>query len=334
MYRKADGFITKSIMEVWIMISGNIKQQNDKSKVAILMCIYNGESHLEEQLDSLINQKIDNIDIWVSDDGSSDSSLKILELYQNKWSKGIFRIIEGPRKGFAINFLSLICNDKIKADYFAYCDQDDIWEKDKITRGIEFLGTHEAKPAMYCSRTSIIDELGQDLKRMSPLFQKPPSFLNAIVQSIAGGNTMLLNLKACQLMRSAGIQNIVSHDWWTYMIITGAGGSVFYDPKPSMKYRQHENNQIGNEPTYLERLKRLRMLLKGSFSDSNAMNIKSLENNIKLLNPISQKTLDNFIKTKNNACFKRLYFFSKCGCYRQTIAGNFALWIAVILGKI
>ena len=101
--------------------------------IAILMCTYNGERFIAEQIDSFLNQTHKNIALWVSDDGSTDGTMIILKKYQEKFPKGRFKIINGPGKGFVMNFLSLICHKDVKADYYAFSDQDDIC-LDKIFR--------------------------------------------------------------------------------------------------------------------------------------------------------------------------------------------------------
>src|SRR5207249_955486 len=99
-------------------------------------------------------------------------------------------LVEGPRQGFAANFRSMILDRRIDADGYAFCDQDDIWEPDRLESAIGWMQTHDATtPLMYCSRTATMTETG-NLVGHSPLFSRPPSFRNALVQSIAGGNTI------------------------------------------------------------------------------------------------------------------------------------------------
>ncbi len=304
------------------------------STTTVLLCTYNGENHLHQQLDSILNQSIDNINVLASDDGSSDNTLSILKKYKLSWTKGYFKILAGPQKGFAENFLSLTCNAKAHSDYFAFCDQDDIWDKNKLKKAHAFLNTKNNTPSVYCSRTENIDESGKELKTTSPLFQKELSFSNALVQSIAGGNTMVFNNKALQLLQAAGIQKVISHDWWTYLLITGAGGSIFYDPQPQVKYRQHNKNLIGANVSFLARTKRLKMLTQGVFRDWNTININALQNNRDHLTPASRELLDTFIAARQESLFKRLYLFHKSTVYRQTTFGNMALMVAVFLKKI
>lgn len=303
-------------------------------KIAILMCTYNGAAHLAEQIDSIDVQGLNNIDIWVSDDGSSDNTIEILKKYQDHWDKGRFEILQGPKKGFCENFLSLVCNPCINADAYAFSDQDDIWEPDKLMRALGFLKKHTAEPALYCSRTTLIAECGKSLNRMSPLFSRPPSFANALVQNIAGGNTMVLNKKAYSLLYAAGKQKVVSHDWWTYLLVTGAGGCVFYDKVPSVKYRQHEHNEIGANTGVFSKVKRLKMMMQGSFAEWNTLHTQALNNNWKVLTEKNLLTLKILLKAKNSAFFKRVRLLKKSGIHRQTVEGCLALWLAIIMNKI
>ncbi len=304
-------------------------------KVAVLMCSYNGEQYLIEQLDSIKKQSIHHIDIWVSDDGSSDSTCEILRSYQKEWNKGLFEIKTGPRKGFAANFMSLICDLDIVADYYAFSDQDDIWEVEKLSRALNNLGKNgNHKPALYCSRTRLIAQCGKDLKHASPLFSKKPSFANAIVQSLAGGNTMVINNKARELVCKAGAQNIISHDWWLYMLVSGADGDIFYDSMPSVKYRQHDNNEIGTNLTWNARLNRIKMVLNGRFCDWNDTNTMALHKNRHLLTECNQRTLDAFMNARRSSGIKRMYLIMKSDVYRQTMIGNIALYTAALFNRL
>ncbi len=182
---------------------------------------------MAEQLDSILAQDHKNIHVWASDDASSDKTKSILENYQSLWGKDRFFIYTGPRKGFAANFLSLICRKDIHADFFAYSDQDDIWKSDKLSRAVEWLeGVSKEVPALYCSRTQIVDEFGGDLA-VSPSFNRPSSFANALVQNIASGNTMVMNKAAFDLLRGIGEVKVASHDWWSYIVVSGLGVMSF-----------------------------------------------------------------------------------------------------------
>lgn len=138
-----------------------------------------------------------------SDDGSQDSTLDILNRFGLETNR--IRIFQGPENGFCQNFLSLICNDPIEADYYALSDQDDIWHEDKLARAVATLSNISREiPALYCSRTKLVDERNLEMG-LSPLFRRTTGFRNALVQNIAGGNTMVFNHAARKLIRKAGL---------------------------------------------------------------------------------------------------------------------------------
>ncbi|MDR0250776.1 MAG: glycosyltransferase family 2 protein, partial [Burkholderiales bacterium] len=219
------------------------------STVAILLCTYQGEAFLAQQLDSIACQTHRDWKLYAADDGSTDRTRAILEDYQTQWGADRLHISDGPQRGYAANFLTLLCRDTVHADCYAYCDQDDLWEPDKLERALRFVSPVVSSlsietPALYASRTRLIDDSGASLG-FSPCFTRPPAFTNALVQNIGGGNTMLFNEAARRLLKSAGVVDVLAHDWWTYLIVSGYGGAVFYDPLPSVQYRQHAKNQMG-----------------------------------------------------------------------------------------
>jgi glycosyltransferase involved in cell wall biosynthesis len=304
-------------------------------KVAILMGTFNGQRFLREQLDSIRQQTHTNWELYISDDGSIDDTLRIIKSVGPNWPSNPVSLWPGPRKGFVANFLSLACNPAVDADYYAFSDQDDIWESDKLERAIKRLKATQAdKPAMHCSRTKLIDAEGKPIG-FSPLFEREPSFKNALVQSIAGANTMVFNHAARSLLTAAGYENpIVSHDWWVYLLVTGSGGDVFYDPTPDTKYRQHSSNLVGSNVGLRAMSKRLRASFRGRFKNWNEMNLRALEL-VEQKFPIEhRKTLDNFRSLRVATTARRLRLIADSGIYRQTFIGNIFLFGAACLGKI
>ena len=97
------------------------------STVCILMGTYNGQAFLAEQLLSIENQSHKDWRLVISDDGSTDDTLAIAKTFQEKWGKDRIEIRLGPKQGFCKNFLNLACDSTIKADFYAFADQDDIW---------------------------------------------------------------------------------------------------------------------------------------------------------------------------------------------------------------
>ena len=304
-------------------------------KVAILMCTYQGQHYLAEQLDSFAAQTHSNWEVWASDDGSQDNTYATLEAYKKKWQQGRLSIHIGPSQGFAANFLSLKCKASIEADYYAYSDQDDVWDADKLERAIQWLESVPANiPALYCGRTRLVDANNNEIG-LSPLFSKPASFANALVQNIGGGNTMVFNNAARSLLLEAQ-ENlpVITHDWWTYMVVTGCGGKVRYDSEPTLRYRQHDGNLIGMNATWVARFKRIRMLWQGHFRNWNDSNIAALHKLQHKLTPENHEILERFAKARHMSLIPRLIHLKRSGIYRQTFLGNLGLIVAAIFGKI
>ena len=304
-------------------------------KVAILLCTFHGQYYLADQLNSFSAQTYTNWAVWASDDGSQDDTHAILETYKAKWNPERLSVHFGPEEGFAANFLSLTCKASIQADYYAYSDQDDIWEADKLQRAIDCLqAVPKHIPALYCSRTHVVDANNNSI-RLSPLFTKPPSFANALMQNIGGGNTMVFNEAARSLLCEAGNNvQLVTHDWWAYLVVIGCGGQVFYDPYPSVRYRQHGSNLVGMNTSWPARFARIQLLFQGRFREWNDLHIQALERVRSKLTPDNRETLDRFAAARKRWVLPRLIALKQTGIHRQSLLSNLGLALAALFNKI
>ncbi|MCL4757085.1 MAG: glycosyltransferase family 2 protein [Rhodocyclaceae bacterium] len=304
------------------------------SCVAILLGSYNGARHLQEQLDSIAEQSHPDWRLIASDDGSTDATRELLERFRDRRPGGHVVVRSGPGKGFLANFLGMACDPGVQAPYYAFCDQDDVWEADKLARAIDRLRTVPAGvPAVYCTRTHLIGEHGEPLG-YSPLFRRAPCFRNALVQSIAGGNTMVFNEAARALVATAGAQaRVASHDWWVYLLVSGAGGTVFYDSWPSVRYRQHGSNLVGGNVGSKARLRRFVKLLEGRFRSWNAMHCRALQEVEFLLTPENQEIFRIFTHSRSAGVARRLGGVLQARVFRQTPIGNLGLYASVLINR-
>ena len=306
-----------------------------KPSVAILMCTYNGEAFLEEQLDSIENQGYKNWTLYVNDDGSKDKTLDILKRYQKKWGNKKLHIRRGPQKGFSQNFLQIITDKKIQADLYFLSDQDDVWMPHKLSHAIKKISKLDLlKPALYCARTTYVSSDTKKILGESDLFLRPPSFRNAIVQSLAGGNTMAFNNALKKIVSEFKMADIVSHDWWLYIVNELSGGETLYDAESTILYRQHSRSLIGANTGFLAKLRRLRMLLVGVYRDYNSKHLNTF-NEINL--PSSRaniKLIDEFFIQRDKGMPERLRMIGDLGLYRQTLDGQVALYLGALLHKL
>lgn len=303
--------------------------------VSILMGCYNGAAHLREQLDSIAAQTHADWTLLASDDGvGADDTRAILERFRDRIGTDRVTVRDGPRKGFLPNFLGMACSPRHRARAYAFCDQDDVWEPQKLARALACLDAVPAGvPAMYCTRTRLITDDGREVG-YSPLFRRAPCFRNALVQSIAGGNTMVFNEAARQLVVAAGPEvEVASHDWWVYLLVSGAGGQVHYDPWASVRYRQHAANLVGGNVGAKARLRRLVRLLEGRYSSWNEMHCVALERLTELLTPENREIFGLFRRSRRAGVSSRVAGVLKARVFRQTHIGNVGLYASVLLNK-
>lgn len=303
-------------------------------KVVILLGTHNGAEFLPEQLQSYRDQSHANWELMVSDDGSTDRTIELIEAFAKRVPQKV-TLRQGPRQEFWKNFLSMVRSNNIESEFFAYSDQDDIWLADKLAKAVAWLATvPEHVPALYFTRTALITKNGK-LLGYSPLFTRASSFQNALVQNIGGGNTMVFN-RAARLALASASENVslISHDWWTYQVVSGVGGVTNYDPWPSVKYRQHGQNLIGSNVGLRQRSLRLRAFAGGRVIMWNDTNIKALSGIRHLLSPTSLATFDRFVRARKSALLKRIYLLWKSGVYRQSVFDNIGIFIGALFGRI
>lgn len=303
--------------------------------VAILMCTFNGEQFLAAQLKSILDQSHQNWTLWVSDDGSTDQTLEILRETQAEWGADRLKIVAGPQKGFARNFLSLTCRSEIEADYFAFSDQDDVWLPEKLSRAIGMLDNLPRDiPALYGSRTQLINAKGEIIG-ISKLKPHDLGFHNALVQNVAGGNTMVFNKHLRHVVQFAGVYlDIVSHDWWLYLVATAIKGNVIFDQQPFILYRQHKDNLVGANSSISAKLNRLSQLFSGRFKGWIQRNQTCLKNIEARMTSDFVKTAHSLATLHNLSLIQRVSTFKQIGVRRQSPGGTCALLAAVVLNQV
>lgn len=303
-----------------------------KAHVAILMGTYNGAPFIEKQLRSLQDQEWQNWSLWVSDDGSKDETCSIINHFFNG-AENNCTLLSGPAKGFCENFKSLIGNRKVDAEYYAFADQDDIWNPMKLARAVGHLQSLTKDiPAIYCSRTKLINE-HDEVIGFSPLNAKKPGFANALLQNIASGNTMVFNEAARQLFLKTLALPVIAHDWTLYQIVSACGGDVYFDPTPTVLYRQHNANVIGNGMKLTTRVSNFFDAHRGRnrhWNDTNFAVLDLLEADI---TPENWLKLKAFRQIRNSTLPARLKLFKASGVYHQNFSGQMTNFSYALFNK-
>ncbi|MCD8290115.1 MAG: glycosyltransferase, partial [Prevotella sp.] len=218
--------------------------------VAVLMSTYNGEKYLREQLNSILAQDEVCCKILVRDDGSSDSTVNILNDYQEK---GLLTWYRGKNMGPAKSFMQLLY-DADDADFFAFSDQDDYWKPEKLKVAVESLKGYTQKPAFYFSQTQLADKDLNPIEsvKINPLL----TFGESLVYEFCGGCTIVMNRELRNILKTYSPCYIPMHDVWAYSVALAIGAKVVFDKTPQILYRQHGDNTIGQGNSDLHEWKR------------------------------------------------------------------------------
>lgn len=212
-----------------------------KPKVQILLSTYNGEMYLNELLKSVFGQIDVEISLLVRDDGSADKTIHILE----EWSQNYpVRLIEGENVGYAASFWKLVI-EASGSDYYAFCDQDDLWHTDKLISAVRKISSMGHIPILYTSNVDTIDNDMNLLSHNAFPFSGVQNFKRSLLRSVLPGCTFVFNDMLLYEMKKYD-KLVISHDWLAY-IIASAIGTVIYDYEPKINYRIHEGNTFGTQ---------------------------------------------------------------------------------------
>lgn len=227
--------------------------------VQVLMSTYNGTDYLREQIDSILAQDHSHVRLLVRDDGSSDGTVSVLREYEDTYEN--VEVVAGENVGVVDSFFRLL---KLADDveYYAFSDQDDVWKSNKLSRAVARLQreqNEEDEPLLYFNRQEFVDA---DLNHLG--YSPEPNvlgFRNALIQNQPLGCATVINAPARELLVRNLPDEALMHDWWVYAVVS-AFGRVFYDPEPTLLYRQHGENVVGDtENRFKHFMRRLQRFL-------------------------------------------------------------------------
>jgi glycosyltransferase involved in cell wall biosynthesis len=282
-----------------------------------MLSTYNGETFLEELIESILTQTVSEIDILIRDDGSTDQTTEILQKFACNQR---VTLLVGSRIGIQKSYQELFNHAFLanKYEYFAFADQDDVWVRDKIQRGLSYLSTAKEGAFLYCSGYTVVaKDRGQIGEYRPPSRYLHPS--DFYLQNLALGATQIFNLSAAQFISRMPFIEEIMHDAWAGLAIS-VFGRVYIDDFLSMEYRQHENNAVG--------LKKNPATLK-KFNDNLCLHIRAISHFLYLSkrmntnDPIVTRSiheLESFIQKVSSASLatRATILFSKTR-YREKI---------------
>lgn len=297
------------------------------------MSTYNGKRFLADQLASIAMQSHRGWKLLISDDASTDNSRQIIGDFIRTRPQGQVVLLQGPGQGATENFRSLLRRADLAGSHLAFSDQDDVWDRDHLSRALDGLSRLQSLLAVYGCRMRICDETLQQTG-LSEQATAPLGFRNALVQNMLSGNTMVMTSAAAHLLQKAERRTgpVPVHDWWAYQMITGAGGAAVLDPVPGVLYRQHGGNVIG-QGGWRALPARIRGHLGGRYRSWARQNSAALGACASFLTPENRHCLDAFTRALSAPLPQKIALLRQSGIYHQSRRDRLAFWLLVGLGR-
>jgi glycosyltransferase involved in cell wall biosynthesis len=216
------------------------------------MASYNGEKYIGAQIDSLLNQTVQDFRLFICDDLSTDSTFSIIQDYLKKYPDKIFISQNTTNSGGSKhNFFKMMAEHK--DDYVLLCDQDDVWLSDKIEKSLCKITEMEVQygksmPLLVHTDLTVVDE---NLDIISPSFMmmnkarfERNKLNDLVIQNILTGCSIMYNRALADLILNDEPEYMFMHDWWL-ALIAGAFGKIDVYFGQTALYRQHECNVFG-----------------------------------------------------------------------------------------
>lgn len=301
-------------------------------KVAILLATYNAETYLEGLLASLLGQSFEDFEIHYHDDGSTDKTLEILSKYKVDYPTKFIEI-SGPSTGSAkANFMYML--SQVEADYYFFCDDDDVWDKDKVTKEMEKLKNTSEPTAVFCD-LKVVDK---NLNEISPTFfsyvDRTPSrtaLSQLLIENMAPGCSMAINRPLRDLaIKLRDLSLIPMHDHFL-MALAAAAGKVEYVDEALISYRQTGENEVG--AVHVNAISKIKRNLTDIFSgrvkaEKDAFHKQAYDLARALLSVINKNEfLESFLATEALGKIAKIRFYKKNNINKNS--GNlwYYLWL-------
>jgi len=224
-------------------------------RVFVMLSAYNGEKYIKQQIDSILEQKNVSVTLMIRDDGSKDSTPQIITSVSENDSR--VKIEIGENKGFRRSFYDMLLSSPDDYDYYAFSDQDDVWQPDKLSRAVEMLEKEHSELKLYASALNVVNQ------NLEPMYVNEFSGIrinygSALSRQRLAGCTMVFNKELLKLYKKFRITpemgTLFSHDAAVYYICLACGGSVVFDKKSYINFRRHEGTVTEHGKGFFKRV--------------------------------------------------------------------------------
>lgn len=310
-------------------------------RVDVIMATYNGQKYVKEQIDSILQSRGIEVMLHIFDDGSRDDTMSILKEYQKKYPKQVEVCQNEHNLGLTLNFLTgirSVMNNNQEAMYFMCCDQDDVWNSDKIEKTLKRMIQMEKcnsqeRPILVFTDTTITDE---NLRLMEESFYKSQRYhLNKIELShllmenlIIGCTTMINRAFEPYLYKLPKYARY--HDWWL-ALIASSFGSISYLPRQTMLYRQHSGNVVGGARfgDYLANRVRNLKNQKASLDENRLQAEEFYDLFEESLSPYKENMIQQFLRMFSSNWLKKRYIMFQYGFLKSGFTRNLGLLLII-----
>ncbi len=283
-------------------------------KVDILLATYNGEQYLKEQLDSILAQSYNEFRLLISDDASTDDTVRILKEYEEKDTR-ITVFFQKENSGVIKNFEFLL--ERVENEYYMFSDQDDIWKEDKIEKSIKKI--EETDSSLVYTDLEVVDsdlnvtyKSYWKLKGIYNKIKKYNNFESLYLNNFVTGCTIISKKEFIRdVLPLPNTSKFVLHDYWIPLVLSQKH-KISYIEEPLIKYRQHKNNKIGSKKK-VDELK--------EFEEVRELFIRVKKEHFKVFIENEEKFIDERIKKLNVEALEYYEMLEK----KKNI--NFRKWI-------
>lgn len=297
--------------------------------IAVILSAYNGEKYIRQQIDSILAQTDVDLELFIRDDGSHDSTVSILREYKEKYNN--VHIQEGSNLGFRQSFIQEMLLHR-GFDYYAFSDQDDFWENGKLRAACAAIETMSRPqiPTVYYSNLNIADEK-LNIYKHTHLEKRKQSLASVIMRRSIAGCTMVLNNTMWEKMSEKSISDQMlrrGHDSFIISLCYSIGGCALCDEHAYIRYRQHQDNTSGGMNGPLQRIKKEWNALINKKGQESEIACAILNSWPEEIDTQARRTLELVANYKKQPMTRLRMLISKdftTGDYRLTALGKFKI---------
>ena len=302
--------------------------------IEILLASYNGEKYIKKQIRSILANSCQDFHITVRDDGSSDNTVSVVRALAQKYPDKLSLYTGTPTGSATGNFMQMVHDLPEDTEYVMFADQDDIWSRHKLADSLSFLRDMEQRhgadaPLLMHTDLLVTNAEGRVISNSLIEYMQLPlkdDLKHLLLQNSVTGCTILFNNALLRLMkRACGRNDLIIHDHFA-AVLAAAFGHVDCLRIPTVKYRQHGDNEVGasnaKSLTYkFQRLKRGKAEFQKSMDDGYkqaALLLSLYPDQVENMRDEERSLLTGYASLLDMTHRERVKFFRKREMYKRS----------------